>query len=141
MARHAQIAVSHVHAGRARELAAHLGIPVGALVSTLIDGAYQNEFDIRPGRVMLVGNTLMIDLGDRPLAVARDQAAGLAGKIRKVIDGGFAFVDLDTSDMLEVTRRGTGIVFETTAKDGTRGRTTMGKAEATRLADEIESHA
>lgn len=139
MARHAHIAVSHIHAARARELASHLGIPVSALVSTLIDGAYENEFDVRPGLATLDGDEFVIELGEHRIAIPFASAKGYVEQLRKIASAGGAYIDLDHPAMIAISRQGSAVVIET--KIGRQSRRTMGEAEAKRLADEIASFA
>lgn len=142
MARYAHVAISHTHAARARELASYLGIPVGALVSTLIDGAYENEFDIRPGLATLDGDKFVLGLGkfnERRVAIPRASGKSYVEQLRKIASFGGVFVDADHPEMIAISRQGSAVVIET--KIGKQARRTMGEAEARRLADEIASFA
>lgn len=135
MSRYSTIALPHAHAARARQIAEHLGIPVGALISSLIDTAYEHEFDVRPTLVTVNGVEFIIELGDSRVSIPCASAATYAAQLRTIASDGGGFLDVDHPAMLSISRKGSAVVIETSI--GKKLRRTMGVAEANRLADEI----
>lgn len=139
MSRYSTIALSHTHAARARQIADHLGVPVGAFLSTLIDGAFENEFGIRPALTTVNGVEFQIEIGKHRLTIPCASGKSYVEQLRKIAATGGVFVDADHPAMITISRQGSAVVIET--KIGRQSRRTMGEAEARRLADEIASFA
>ena len=143
MARHSTVALTHVHAERARHIARHLKIPVGALLATFIDQAFENEFDIRPSSITQLGADLQIELGESFVVIPAASATSVAGTLRGLAGGRdreACSIDMDVPAMLAISRNGgRGLTVETLV--GKRVRYTMGISEALRLADDLDRHA
>jgi hypothetical protein len=140
--RHTTIALTPVHADRARHIARHLGIPTGAFLATQIDLAFENEFGIRPSTVTQVGNDLQIELRDDLVCIPTSQAASVARALRDLasgVDRHAAMMNMDVPATLTISRYGRGLIIETAEAPAVRQ--SMGFAEAKRLADELDRHA
>lgn len=140
MSRYETVALKPAVAERARALAKHLGIPISALVATLIDGAFRNEFGDHLGAVEQNGDRLRIKLGGDVIEIPLGEAGTVAATIAQAAAPDERFrgnLNLDVPCMLFVGRKGSGVVFEATKPDQTKVRQTMGVHDAKLLAQEI----
>lgn len=144
MSRYETVALKPAVAQRARTLADKLGVPIGALVATLIDDAFRREFGDIPGAVTKDGDQLLITLGEAKIAIPVREAASVATTIAEAASPDERYranMNLDVPCMLFVMRKGSGVIFEAQTQELAKVRHTMGTHEAKALAKEIESFA
>lgn len=142
MSRYETVALKPAVAQRARTLADKLGIPIGALVATLIDDAFRAEFGDIPGAVTREGDQLMVTLGASTIAIPVKEAASVAATIAEAASPDERYranMNLDVPCMLFVMRKGSGVIFEAQTQEQRKVRHTMGTHEAEALAKEIRS--
>ena len=143
MSRFTTISVREEHMQRAREIAGHFEMNTGGLVGTLIDQEYRRVFGREPEPIddaipVLSGKKLrMTGKGGQVIDVLLTDAPELAGMIHKAATKGGAAVKIDGLRPVAVSRKGAGVVIESTDADGQDCKITLAPASALRFATKL----
>lgn len=131
-------------AARAKKLADDRGIAVSALLADLVDTAYSERFGADEVSAVAIADDIvtlrLFGTKNSLVDLARDQASEFSRKLRETA-AGLANRDGAMPNLHNVprlSRRGTAVVFEATARSGEDIRKTMSVRDANNLANEIE---